>query len=398
MFQPWIPTGERSGLLTRIATMESVSLCLSISDSGRSQVDARVEVQGGRPPYTYLWAGSNPAARSNTGPSINYTPIVRAVPGSNSEFRPGETFPVRERVTVTVIDANGVMMQTGQVVAVNAHPVSIEKGKTASYGCQSPRDWDFMVDRTGWEDGMGTAGAGGGTQEYSWSADLSWPGDFIEPVPPGSLPATPWVNGDADYSNWGVNSAAIVLNNTDGAPDWFDANEPGATTADYGSAQLWSPATAGNNVFVKAGGFNVSYNGAWGPNGPNDNLLWLAQDCCDLLDATDGGGLTTDQRWGAAFGGLHIMTGFSTTEQVGDGSFEKDFAQNMLGVSGPAQKVFDAWFNAATTAGIGHGAAAAMGPIGMGGVTDKDDYYIGKGSRGPSLTGAGITGWWYVSQ
>ena len=24
---PWIPTGERSGLLTRIATMESVTLC-----------------------------------------------------------------------------------------------------------------------------------------------------------------------------------------------------------------------------------------------------------------------------------------------------------------------------------------------------------------------------------
>jgi hypothetical protein len=26
--QPWVPTGERSGLLTHIATTESVSLCV----------------------------------------------------------------------------------------------------------------------------------------------------------------------------------------------------------------------------------------------------------------------------------------------------------------------------------------------------------------------------------
>jgi hypothetical protein len=38
------------------------------------------------------------------------------------------------------------------------------------------------------------------------------------------------------------------------------------------------------------------------------------------------------------------LTGFNSEESVGDGSFERDFAQNMLGVSGQPQSVLNAWF------------------------------------------------------
>lgn len=56
----------------------------------------------------------------------------------------------------------------------------------------------------------------------------------------------------------------------------------------------------------------------------------------------------------------------------------------------------DAWFNASNT--TNEGTAAAMGPITNGGVSDLHDYYIGKGSRGPTISGSAITGWWYLHQ
>jgi hypothetical protein len=39
-----------------------------------------------------------------------------------------------------------------------------------------------------------------------------------------------------------------------------------------------------------------------------------------------------------------------------------------------------------------------MGPIGPGGVDDTNDYYLGKGSQGPTILPADIKGFWYVHQ
>ena len=104
------------------------------------------------------------------------------------------------------------------------------------------------------------------------------------------------------------------------------------------------------------------------------------------------------------------MTGFNSHECVGDGSFEQDFAENMLGavyilfgsIPFPPQTIFQAWFNAAATAGIGappagHGVPAAMGPITTGDVCDINDYYLGKGTQGPTIVPASVTGWWYAT-
>ncbi len=383
---------------------------LTASGEQRGRVQASVAVTGGRAPYTYVWAGSNPAASARYGASVAYTPIVREAPRASTAARLMETRPTRETVSVTVIDANGVATLASQTIAVQAQnaPIVLDhptkgKGGKPSYGTQSPREPDFAIDRVGWQNGMSTAGAGGGSERYAWLGDLSWPGDFIEPSPPGALPATPWVNGDADYANWGVNSATIVLNNTDGWADGFDASQPGATIAQYATAELRTPASKPTVVVGlvnggDAGGaqnFNIDYDGSWRPEGPNDDLLWLVMDACDTLDATNGDGQTPDQRWGAAFGGLHILFGFASEEQVGDGSFEQDFAQNMLGVSG-SQTVLQAWFASATTAGVGHGVAAALGPIGPGAVDDQGDFYVGKGAQGPSIKPADIQGWWYL--
>jgi len=373
--------------------------------SGRERVEASVEVRGGRAPYTCMWSGSNPAASEQAGASISYEPVVRAVP-LHDVASERTSLARRETLGVTVTDANGIMLQENLTLSVIARLLPLGKGgPAASYGTESPREPDFAVDRIGWQNGMATPGAGGGTQVFAWLGDLAWPGDFIEPKPQGTLMPTPWVNGDADYSNWGVNSAAIVLNNTDGGSTGFDSSEPGATIAQYATAALSATdptVTIGmlnSNETATTQYFNIDLTGSWTPVGPNDQLLWLLMDACDIMDATSPAG-TPQQRWGPMFSGLHIMTGWNSEEQLADGSFEQDFAENILGVNGAPQTILQAWFNAAQTAGIGpppaHGLPAAMGPITTGNVTDKDDYYIGKGSQGPTIMPANVTGWWYI--
>jgi hypothetical protein len=145
----------------------------------------------------------------------------------------------------------------------------------------------------------------------------------------------------------------------------------------------------------------VRYEGSWGPFGPNDRLYWLAGVLCHCLDPLDPSdpepveGLNPWERWGPAFDGLHILTGF-----VGDfvddqsGDFPEKFAENILGTNGsPAQTIVEAWFNACISAGQGVG--AAMGPINADGVCDMGDYYFGKGTQGKTIRRQDITGWWY---
>jgi len=316
-----------------------------------------------------------------------------------------------ETVGVRVIDANGVIAHANQGVVVQIPVDRVAKGgpPVVGYGTESPREPDFAVDRIGWQNGMGSFLLGGGAQIFCWMGDTAWPGDFIEPPTPGMLPATPWVHGDADYSNWGINTAAIVLNNTDGCADYFASSQPGSTIAEYATAALARPTNPGWTVVINWLNYNntatthyypLNYKYSWGPLGPNDNLNWLLMDCCDVLDETNSSGLTPDQRWGPAFGGLHILTGWNSEEAVGDGSFEEQFALDMLGglipLFNPPQQVVQAWFNSAHAAGIDHGIPAAMGPNGPGGICDYFDYYWGKGAVGPTIPPSKITGWWYV--
>jgi len=144
--------------------------------------------------------------------------------------------------------------------------------------------------------------------------------------------------------------------------------------------------------------YRVNYNYSWGPLGPNDNLNWLCMDCCDVLDFYGAGGLLPGQRWGKAFGGLHIMTGFDSEEAVDDGSFERDFAIFMLGPSflglSPLS-IVQSWFAAGEIAGIDHhGTPAVMGPLGSGGTFNEYDYYWGKGAVGATIPPSQIVGWW----
>jgi len=389
-----------------------------------SEVSARVSVRGGRPPYAYFWGGSNPEASLADGESVAYTATVRAAEALADD--PGFRLDRDETVAVTVVDSNGVVVRANQTVPVHATrnlPRREDKkkhGSNPTYGIESPgAPLAWMEDQVGWLQGMSTPGAGGGTLNFCWMGDNAWPGDYINPDPPGTLVAKPWINGDADYANWGANTADMVLDNADGNSDGKTAMQPGAPLAKYATAGLNSPNNSTTvainlNGFGTPAFFSVSYAGAWGPTGTYDTLYWLLLDDCDMLDKTDGSGLNVADRWAPAFNGLHILTGFASLDQPdGYGNFERDFATDMLGVITvlgitlpvPPQTIVQAWFSSAESNGIG--TAAAMGPalfVSRGkpySMANLNDYYWGKGSTGPTIVPSGHPakdiGWWYIT-
>jgi hypothetical protein len=429
---PWyactatVPTSNEPDSVTMIATKVRIIPAtddarfvpaVMLSGSFRnSDVFAQATVTGGTPPYTYLWGGSNPNASHDTGDMTAYRPVTRLTEDLVQTY--GFSLQRNEVVTLTVIDANGITASAQVIVPVvldaNSSKVH-EISPGPSYGCESPADpGEWTADRVGWQKGMGATGSGAGTQRFCWEGDSAWPGDFIEPVAPGTLVATPWIYGDADYSNWGVNTADIVLNNDDGGPDSYTEMQPGAPLADYATADLWAPfyyptsytVDDNQNGFGVPATFIVNYADSWGQIGPNDTLYWLLQDCCNTMDiaADDPEGLNVAKRWGPAFNGLHIMTGFASTAYPdGTGDFEYDFAANMLGLGGASpETIVQAWFNACDATDFGK--AAAMGPLlYSGGLligSDQADFYWGKGAVGPTIVPseypASEIGWWYM--
>jgi hypothetical protein len=384
------------------------SVTMTASADGAA-VRAHAAVRGGTPPYTYIWGGTDPEVSNTDSDSIQYTALARATDSllHDRNFH----LAAIERVSVTVIDANGVAIHDQQIVAVHPHPILPSHGAItgASYGAESPADpGEWTPCRVGWQKGMQTSGAGGGTQSFAWLGDNAWPGDFIEPQPAGTLVTTPWVNGDADYQNWGINTADLVIDIADGNADTKTAMQPGAPLSDYATAYLCAPTLPANvgingNGYGTPASFTRNYAPSWGSNGPNDTLAWLLTDDCDMLDPTDGGGLNVAQRWGVAFNGLHVMAGFSSLD-YGDGPFENAVANNILGVGGSPQTIVQSWFNAAQSTGAG--TPAAMGPaLNIGGyfywMANIDDYYWGKGSVGATIVpgnyAPGDVGFWYLN-
>ena len=179
-----------------------------------------------------------------------------------------------------------------------------------TYGCESPYDAGLGTgDRISWQAGMSRAGGGGGAQRFCWMGQAAWPGDFIEPPVPGALPANAPINGDADFLNWGVNTADIVFYIGHGNPDAFTFTYPCFPSANPISA-LWKAQFNGvpavrDHIWNQCGAqvdMNVlNYPGSWrtcpaGAPWPNDTLEWLCLLSCEVL--ANPGAPTPWQRWG----------------------------------------------------------------------------------------------------
>ena len=384
---------------------------LSATARERSHVEAHATAIGGTPPYTYLWAGSNPETSSCTGDAVSYVPRVR----DYRRILPAQSFERTENLSVTVIDSNGVRVQAGRSLPVTAQPAP-RSHNSITYGCESPNDpgpsptdGSYAPERIAWQQAMGAAGQGGGSERFCWLADGSWPGDYIEPSPAGSLEPNPWINGDADVSNWGINTTNIMLYNGDGWAGGFAEMFPGATLADYNSSGGATLSAPGSSPTVQIGSqsYAVNYNGSWGAPNPNDNLQWLAMYACQILE-DDSSNPSPWLRWGPAFNGLHSLLGFETTASDNGVGFMTDFPMNILGFTFPLfgllippQTIVQGWLNAAISNQMG--TPAAMGPIfnfAIGpltfAVSNYTDYYWGKGTVGPNISQSLINGWWYI--
>jgi len=188
------------------------SVTVAATSPERSRVQARASVRGGTPPYSFLWAGANPEAFDSAADEISYVAFARDFRG----VLPAQSLDRTESVSVTVVDANGVSVQTAQSVHVTAEPAP-SSHSSITYGCESPNDpgpsptdGSYAPERIAWQQAMGAPGQGGGSQRFCWLADSSWPGDYIEPGRPGSIGADPWITGDADHSNWGINRVWLL--------------------------------------------------------------------------------------------------------------------------------------------------------------------------------------------
>jgi hypothetical protein len=250
---------------------------------------------------------------------------------------------------------------------------------------------------------------GGGVHGFTWANSDSWPGDFIVPSPPGSLPAKPWIHGDADYANWGVDSANIVLYNGDGNYTGFAEMHPDAAAIDYPVSQLYSLSGIlshkvtfcdGQPCQYDGGTYHVDYSGQWRSFGKSYNLDWLCFYACEMLTNNAPYGPPEPwKRWGPAFNGLHAMTGFFNDGSSLEIQFCADFPHNMLVSENnfPPLTVVAAWVDTAISDSAG--VPAAIGPIGPEGVNNFFDCYWGCDCGwgvGPSIPSNLITGWWYV--
>jgi hypothetical protein len=365
-----------------------------------SRVEGRATASGGTPPYTFLWGGSNPSASFEHGERVSYEPQTRDL----RHLIPSQSMARTEYLSVNVVDANGVTAEAMTSVPVIARPAP-DTHNSVTYGCESPNDpGAWTGDRIHWQEAM--SAFGGGTERFCWLNDSSWPGDYIEAPNPGGTEAYPWINGDADYRNWGINTANIVFYIGDSNPYGFCEMYPGAPPSDYNtSAGAWlaDPVTT-NTIGIGSQSYAVPYVGNWGAPHPNDQLQWLAMYACNFLE-NDENAPEPWNRWGPAFNGLHSLMAFET-EAWDNNDFCSNFPLNFLGfdfviASIPPMTVVQAWMSAANAANIG--SPAAMGPIqniNIGdaqiAICDYADYYWGRGPVGPTIPRSEINGWWYI--
>ncbi len=456
----------------------------SASVPGQTQVVATASVTGGTPPYLYLWSGSDPEITTNTAASIVYTPRVRMAPpglgiarsaagdsvtaswpypsdgfvlqhtpdlaaatwtdapgpyqydtntGLNAVSLPlsnrmffrlrlaSQTLPTTETVGVTVIDANGVMVGTNQTLGVLAMPYPLIAPDPPSWGVEAPFasfSADHNKDLSEWNSGMS-----GSVNQFFWYGLNSWPGDFMEPKPPGTgqfIPAqdagghnvgSKWsFYADADVIGYeasrgfrGVNTANLVMYIGDGNTAKFSFTWPENCAAPpsyvyYRNVELIAPGEATSARYRYCDCFEsfdyiwpMDLAGAWGNQmSPMACLDWLVFYCDNLLQYKDSD--VNDcfppnslywkryawKRWGGAFNGLHMMLGFHSGCRHGVGTTQA-FAKNLkcyypAGSPGPGLQlslpatIVQAWFDAChKTQDNGETSffhePAAMGPI-----------------------------------
>ncbi|MES2063597.1 MAG: DUF6345 domain-containing protein [Bacteroidota bacterium] len=353
-----------------------------------TEVIAQAIAKEGAGSYRFQWSGSLDSLTLLNSSSVRYHPVLPY------GFTSGKQ---RETLRVTVIDRNGVATTDTVNVTTLARAQfgfapGIRGNKEITYGCESPNEpGPFENERIGWQKAM--LEYDGGREVFAHCGDDSWPGNYIRAQ---SFPIdSPWIKGCADQS--GINTARFIFVNGDADPDNLFSRSPGGPISEYFSTKLTlTIMPRGTVVMPGVRGvkyYPIPYDGSWGQGYSKTGAFWLAGLLCNMLKPQDVDGMKAVDRWGPAFGGLHMLLGFASNAKHTDGQFPRDFVRLMLfRGNGHPRTIRTAWFNSAQNNDVGK--PAAMGPLMDGDIGDVDDYYFGRGAQGPTIGRDKIKGWW----
>ena len=316
-----------------------------------SLVQAQAAVNGGRPPYRFEWFSSS--ADLSTIPDdvsqIEYNATPRQQAGD-------------EVVAVKVTDDNGIIVEAAATVQVSStspqtgdSEAALLAGGVRDFGVERAVSDLCAANQAGF---INRFLADGVVKRFNWTGASAWERDFKQP-PAGT--DTTWVD-NADivfYCGHGYGGGFTFESNMDdGYLTYTDAA------------------------------------GAWG----NYDLEWLSLLSCQvLMDTYDGKKWNT--RWGPAFDGLHLLTGFQTNAYDWP-DFGPRYAAYMLGrkigiVTLPPMPVRSAWFLAKNEEQPSSVQAVVMGVVGPGNILGGyNDYFWGKGPVSADLRGNNIRGFW----
>ncbi|MCG7992285.1 MAG: DUF6345 domain-containing protein [Candidatus Thiodiazotropha lotti] len=321
-------------------------------------VNAKVDINGGMPPYQIDWNATRAQLQDRSGSTISFYPQQR---DGISE----------ERVSVTVTDANGIQrivtakLPVGRVSQHNESAIGrffsnavtamLERlipaveaiGGITDYGTENAVTNEFGDLEQGFIDRMQSAGV---TERFSWSGTLAWEQDFKA----------------SQDSNW--------IDNTDMT---FYVGHG------YGGGFTFEDSTHDDGT--------LDHNDATGDWGDKD-LEWLALLSCQVLK-DEWSGMSRFDRWKQEFDGLHLLLGFHTNAYAWN-SFSGEFADNMLKSSPMTVKT--AWFEATDTNQPSGVVPVVMGVLGNNGTSNMNDYFWGKGSVGPDIRDGDIIGYWSI--
>lgn len=304
------------------------------------KIVAVARVQGGTPPYRYLWTSSNGALseeQAGKGPELIYS--VEQLDGP-------------EVLSVWVEDAEGLSAGDSVLIELSgdgAKPLVggvVDAGSEWIGSCAGlPR---AAANARGFVVTMRLAGA---QIRFNYGESAAWERDFKD-------------TGDAGV----VDNADLV----------FYTGHANAHGFEFCSQQ--------DDRFLR---YDET---RWG----DGDLEWLVIAACGPLQRSAPGGAWWE-RWGPAFQGLHLLLGYATVtfDNTEEGLI---FATVATGFPFPslARTMREAWVRAAKETQGPEEIWSVMGVYGKNGETNYNDYFHGRGPVGPDIKGSDLGGWWIV--
>ncbi|MFE2751372.1 DUF6345 domain-containing protein [Actinosynnema sp. NPDC059335] len=201
--------------------------------------------------------------------------------------------------------------------------------------------------------------AAGVPVQFSWLNANAWERDFKDPAFPGGQDHL--YADDVDMTYW----------------------------QGHGSPTGFSFAGCSSNTDT----FLSNNDARWG----NRDVEWMSLFTCSILQGTSGG-QSWAARWGKAFRGLHQINSFDTVSYhsaVHGGKFANYLLRTPFLWWNKPMKVRDAWAQASIDTQPASVRWATMGPIGLGGLANFNDYFWNKGPVGPDTLPT--FGYWRIS-